>query len=145
MKFKKQKGYIAVYGETWVIKIARFVTGHKTCAVTAFPPFIFFQTPEYEWPYLVHHELIHFKQYYETLFIGIFLLALFEKNYLRFVKGLKERDGYLAFSLEQEAYLNHHDENYLKTRKPYSFIKYIFKKTKFSFVTNEKGEVIIEK
>lgn len=144
MKFKKQKGYIAVYGETWPLKITRFVSGHHDCKVSAFAPFIFFQTPEYEWPYLVRHELIHFRQYYETLYIGLFILAFIEKNYLRFVKGLKGRDGYLAFSLEQEAYLNHHDEQYLKNRRPYSFVKYIFNKTKFSFVRSERGEVVIE-
>jgi hypothetical protein len=38
------------------------------------------------------------------------------------------RKGYYGISFEREAHLNDFDLDYLKKRKPYSFMKYILKK-----------------
>jgi hypothetical protein len=67
---------------------------------------------------LINHERIHLRQQIELLIIPFYiwyLIALWRK-------------GYYGVSFEREAHLNDSDLEYLKKRKPYSFIKYILKK-----------------
>ena len=68
------------------------------------------------------HESIHYLQQLELLFVGQWILyGLF------YLLGLiRYRDGAYAYTqnlFEQEAYMNENVENYLVTRKPYSWIK----------------------
>ena len=67
---------------------------------------------------LINHERIHLRQQIELLIIPFYiwyLIALWRK-------------GYYGVSFEREAHLNDGNLEYLKKRKPYSFIKYILKK-----------------
>lgn len=67
---------------------------------------------------LINHERIHLRQQIELLIIPFYvwyLIALWRK-------------GYYGVSFEREAHLNDSDLEYLKKRKPYSFIKYTLKK-----------------
>ena len=67
---------------------------------------------------LINHERIHLRQQLELLIIPFYiwyLIALWRK-------------GYYGISFEREAHLNDFDLDYLKKRKPYSFMKYILKK-----------------
>ena len=67
---------------------------------------------------LINHERIHLRQQIELLIIPFYvwyLIALWRK-------------GYYGISFEREAHLNDSDLEYLKKRKPYSFIKYNLKK-----------------
>lgn len=73
-----------------------------------------------------NHETIHWQQYKETLIIGFLLL------YLAFwAWGLmKYRDGKVAYAMipfEREAYGNDEDFEYLKNRKHYAWLDYIWK------------------
>lgn len=101
---------------------------------------------------LENHENIHLKQELEigilyiifiTLFGLIFnisckwlLLAfilfyiLYGIEYLIRLCIYKNHDlAYRNISFEQEAYLNELDSNYLENRKPFSWMKYLFKKS----------------
>jgi len=67
------------------------------------------------------HETIHFQQFLETLFIGFFILYVYDyiKNYIRF------RDGRLAYHnirAEKEAYLHDETKDYLLTRPRWRWI-----------------------
>ncbi len=106
--------------------------GHsKTAiAITVFP-FIIVRSKEELFPWLVMHERIHIRQQLELLCVGALVLFIIETLYGRFVLGLSEHENYLYFSLEQEAYRNQHDSNYLKNRKPFSVFYYLMHKKKF--------------
>jgi len=86
------------------------------------------------WPFImisVHaswktakHEMIHIRQQFEMGVVGFYLWYGLE--YL--VKMIKYgKDAYWHLSHEREAYIHEDDENYLETRKPYSWFKYIWK------------------
>lgn len=138
-----KKGYIAVYGENIVIKIDRFlIGGKKEIKASAFPPFIFFVDKSCEIPWIVNHELIHFRQYFELLFVGVILLNIFERLYARLFLGMSKYEAYQYSALEQEAYLNHNNPEYLKTRELFSIFKYVKNKKRFSLDSN--GVVTIQ-
>ena len=97
------------------------------------------------------HENIHGRQQMEVLSVGIFLAAvlfflgcgwwsllglpLFFWWYVVewFVKliitGFSNRKAYRSISFEQEAFAFEDDSLYMKRRKPFAWIKYIFKLT----------------
>jgi hypothetical protein len=144
MEIKKKKGYIAIYGDTLPIKIDRFLMGgNKEIKAAALPPFIFFQDKKFEVPWVVNHELIHFKQNYELLYFGSFLLSILERLYYKFILGMSSYEAYIYSSGEQEAYLNHNNPEYLKNRRIFSVFKYLFSKKKIKL--GENGAVTILK
>ena len=73
---------------------------------------------------LKRHEMIHFKQQIELLFIFQWFLYL-----IFYIIGLiKHRDFYLAYKnnpFEIEAFTNQRKSDYLKNRKLFSWTKYI--------------------
>lgn len=74
------------------------------------------------------HETIHYQQYLETLFIGFILVYIYDFLYAAIIakKGFS-RDSYLAIRFEQEAWSNHHDVDYLKSRSKYAWLNYKIK------------------
>ncbi|MCE2613078.1 hypothetical protein LVD13_08855 [Flavobacteriaceae bacterium D16] len=74
---------------------------------------------------LVNHERIHLRQQLEMFIIPFYLWYLLEWC----VRFCMYRNAYLAYqnlSFEREAYLHEGDLNYLNSRNPYSFIKYLW-------------------
>lgn len=73
---------------------------------------------------LLRHEKIHFQQQLELLFVFHWLLyALFYA-----ISRYKRHRHYIAYRynpFELEAYRHDEDENYLKNRKRFAWIKYI--------------------
>ncbi len=100
-------------------------------AITVFP-FIIVRSKEDLLPWLITHERIHIRQQLELLFIGALFLYIVETVYARFVLCLSGYENYLYFSLEQEAYRNQHNPDYLKNRKPFTVFYYLMHKKKFS-------------
>lgn len=87
----------------------------------------------------INHESIHSEQYKELLFV-LFLILYVTEFLLKFIYVWFTRDryklgprksnwdiAYRSISLEQEAYKYEDDYEYLKTRKRYNWLKYIFK------------------
>jgi len=70
------------------------------------------------------HETIHFQQYLELAFVG-FIILYFGWWVWNLLKGQDGNAAYYNIPFEAEAYANHHDENYLKNRKRYSWKHYI--------------------
>jgi len=75
--------------------------------------------------FVINHESIHWKQQMEMLIIFFYILYLIEWIIKTFIYGEK---AYVNLSSEREAYAYEHNLNYLKTRKHYAWLKYIFKK-----------------
>tara|TARA_R110000796_G_scaffold40062_1_gene99396 strand:+ start:25197 stop:25541 length:345 start_codon:yes stop_codon:yes gene_type:complete len=71
---------------------------------------------------IINHESIHIKQQAEMLVIPFYIIYLLEW----FIKLFKYGKGaYNNISFEREAHVNGHNPNYLKTRKFWSWVKYI--------------------
>jgi hypothetical protein len=140
MRIRVRKGYILVISEG-LVNFQGFLGGvGKRAKGTAFFPFIFVRSEEFNTSWLITHEKIHFRQQLETLFIGSILLMICERLYARFFLNKTNFEAYLWGSGEQEAYLNQHNENYLKTRKLWAQFSYL--KHKKSFTLGAPGEVI---
>lgn len=72
---------------------------------------------------IVRHEKIHLKQQLEMLVLPFYFFYLI--NYL--VNRLRSYDhdkAYRNIVFEQEAYANDASEDYLKKRKPFSWVRY---------------------
>lgn len=80
----------------------------------AFWPFIILPSDTVIDDELINHEKIHLRQQLEMLIIPFYIWYLISLY----------RNGYMNISFEKEAYANEDDLNYLKNRKPYSFLKY---------------------
>ncbi len=79
-----------------------------------------------EWidKYVINHERIHTAQQRELLFVPFYILYLIEW----FIRLLHYRNGHKAYrniSFEREAYANGHNLNYLNSRKPFSWTRYL--------------------
>ena len=70
---------------------------------------------------ILRHEKTHIEQQKELLVVEFYLWYFIEWLIRLFMKG----DAYRNISFEREAYSNQDNTEYLKTRKLYSFLKYI--------------------
>lgn len=73
---------------------------------------------------LVNHERVHLRQQLELLVIFFYILYFTEYLYRR-LQYKSHREAYYNISFEKEAYAHEANFEYLKSRKPYSFLKYI--------------------
>jgi hypothetical protein len=79
---------------------------------------------------LIRHEYIHIWQQIELFIVPFYVLYLL--NYLwNRIKGQQHEQAYYNICFEKEAFLNDHNENYLRERQLWSFRKYIMKKSSF--------------
>ena len=76
------------------------------------------------YPRIINHEKIHWKQQMEMLIIFFYFWYLIEWFIRLFING---KAAYRSLSFEREAYDNDDNLEYLKTRKPYSWLKYMKK------------------
>ena len=88
---------------------------HGGIRALAFFPFIIMPKSTVIDDELINHERIHLRQQLEMLIIPFYICYLIAMV----------RKGYYGISFEKEAHANDSDLAYLKSRKPYSFIKYL--------------------
>lgn len=74
--------------------------------------------------WMMTHELIHTRQMTEMLFVFFYVWYAIEWL-IRMMQYRDARLAYLNISFEREAYINQFDGDYLKTRKFFSFTKYL--------------------
>ncbi len=105
-------------------KIIQNIIPFKGFAAMAIFPFIFIRKDWYEkvsagrLHTVLNHEKIHFRQQLELLLIGFYLLYLVFWIFY----------GYKGIPFEKEAYANAKDSDYLIKRKPFAWVKYIWRK-----------------
>ena len=73
---------------------------------------------------IINHERIHLRQQIELLWVFFFLWYGVE-FFIRWIQFKNPLTAYFNISFEKEAYANEVDMNYLKTRKSWSFWKYL--------------------
>ena len=74
---------------------------------------------------LRRHAYIHIEQQKECLWIFFFLIYAVE-FLIKFLFKWNIEKAYRNISFEREAYTNQADKNYLKNRKRFAWIKYIY-------------------
>ncbi|MEW7290384.1 hypothetical protein [Aquimarina sp. 2304DJ70-9] len=72
----------------------------------------------------INHEKIHIRQQAELLVLPFYILY-FAEYIIRVVQYRNSQQAYRNISFEREAYYNEDDLDYLKKRRPWSFIKYL--------------------
>ena len=114
------------------IRNFKFLPPEGFAAITFFP-FIFVNPNTSAWEnpanrkYLINHERIHLTQQLEMLVVLFYVWYVLEYLFrLVQYKGNK-RLAYRNISFEREAYSNDRNIEYRKTRKPFSWVKYLIK------------------
>lgn len=112
-----------------IIKDNKFLPVDGFAGITIYP-FIFVDTSTRNWKVhrdeFINHEKIHLKQQLELLIIPFYIIYFIE--YL--IKYIKYKDGKRAYrnlSFEREAYTHDDNLDYLKSRKLFSWVKYLNK------------------
>jgi len=107
-----------------MVLISRFLVPKGYNGLTVYP-FVFLKRNALKGDVvLINHENIHLRQQLELLILPFFLWYLLEYIYRLF----QYRNRFLAYrniSFEREAYANHANFNYLKSRSFWGFIKYL--------------------
>lgn len=142
-KISIHKGYILIISDRFVTFLSKIVGLPRSMGFTLFPCLIVFRNLTHsmteQW---LMHERIHIRQNIESLFL-IFPFAMLEYLYARIILKYSHTEAYFYECVEQEAYLNQNNPDYLKSIKFFSIWKYIKQKTKLH--TDENYHVVIEK
>lgn len=97
-------------------------------------PFVILRFQTHEMNHIrVYHETIHHYQIIETAWL-ILIYAQLEYRYARYVLGYDHMQAYLYQTIEQEAYLNQENLNYVVWRPIFGFWKYMKQKVPFTLV-----------
>ena len=108
-----------------MIMVCRSLLKNTKISAIALFPVILLRRPEDRYnKTLINHEKIHLRQQLELLIIFFYLWYVIEYYFWYF----RLRDSFLAYkyiSFEREAFAMEDDPNYLKTRRLWSFWKYV--------------------
>ncbi|WP_417886458.1 hypothetical protein [Zunongwangia sp.] len=97
--------------------------GKNFIAVTIWPVIVVKKAEYKDDILLITHEKIHLRQQLELLVVFFYILYAVEFLF-RWINYKNAMKAYENISFEVEAYSNEKDEDYLKHRKTFSFIKY---------------------
>ena len=102
----------------------KFFLGKNTIGITLAPFGIYINEDYFD----DTHEKIHWKQQIEMLIIPFYIWYLLEW-FFRTV--IYKKNAYKNLSFERESYINENDIEYLKKRKHFSSMKYLFNLNKY--------------
>lgn len=147
MQIKRKQYKILIISDglaTFLAKLTGFdgkIEGKRAMGFAIFPCFIILRNLTHpmteQW---INHESIHVRQFIESL--GLFwFYSKAEYFYFRVFKKYSHLEAYRNESIEQEAYLNQHNFNYLNQRPSFNTIRYM--KNKTDFYTDSDYRVII--
>jgi len=103
----------------------KFFLGKRIIGITLCPFGVYIIEKYITDIYVINHESIHWKQQVEMLVIPFYIFYILEFFIKLFIYG---GDAYRNLSFEREAYENDHNLEYLKNRRHYTWVKYIFHK-----------------
>jgi len=105
----------------WFVKL---ITFGWAAGITLSPFGVYIKEKYLSNKIMINHESIHWKQQLEMLIIFFYLWYLIEWLIRIPINGKK---AYISLSFEREAHDNDNNLDYIKTRKHFSWIKYIKK------------------
>ncbi|SFB89677.1 hypothetical protein SAMN04487907_1011083 [Zunongwangia mangrovi] len=106
-----------------MILVNKHILGKNFIAVTIWPV-IFVKDADYmQDEMLLNHEKIHLRQQLELLVVFFYIFYAAEFIF-RWIKYKNAMTAYRNISFEVEAYAHEKDEDYLRSRKAFSFLKY---------------------
>jgi hypothetical protein len=105
----------------WMVKLLSF---NFASSIVLAPFGIYIDDKNIENDIVINHCKIHWEQQIEMLLIFKFLWQFIEWL-AKLPTNLSDINAYLDVSFEREAFANENNLEYLKTRKPYSWINYI--------------------
>lgn len=117
--------------------------GFPVGAVALFPFIIVRDTKILENREYINHESIHIRQYIETLVFGLIIISLFQYFYALLILRKSRIQAYYFMSHEQEAHQNDENPDYLKTRKWFTYYRYLLPKNKKQMNLVEGKRVIL--
>lgn len=145
MEITFHRWYIQIQSDILCDSLSRlsgFTKENKGMAFHVFPIFIFIRNEPHpmvkQW---INHEKIHMHQNITTFYIA-FLFSQLEYLYARIFLRYTHLEAYKYESIEQEAYLNQHELDYIRKRRPLDILKYVRNKKKFH--TDKDFKVVIE-
>jgi hypothetical protein len=110
----------------------------KSKAAAFFPFILTTKIPAELKQVIINHELIHFAQQKEMLLVGGWILWIFEGVYWRIIQQKSAKQTYLLRCVEQEAYANMFNLNYLEQRPMYTHLKEYFRHKPVTSTLSEK-------
>jgi len=111
-----------IYSRTFLMRYWKVTFKRLPAYAMAIYPFIIFKSKDLKNnKRLVNHEKIHFLQQLELLVIFFYILYLLHYIY-NLLKYKNHSKAYLNICFEREAFANDGNLNYLKERKPYSWM-----------------------
>lgn len=117
-------------GMKLVVNKIKLITGYKAMTIYKW---IFVRRPENMKQIDVNHEYLHKKQF-DDLLIIFFPIWYITEFIIKLLLTFKLKPfsfdwdkAYKGLSFEQEAYKYQEDDEYLDNRKPYSWLKYVFR------------------
>lgn len=102
----------------------RYLIPKGFSGITIFPFIIISAQADRSDKVLLYHEQIHLKQQLELAILPFFIWYLLE-YLIRLLQYRNRRKAYRNISFEREAYANEANLDYLKSRKIWSFLKYL--------------------
>ena len=108
--------------KNWIL---RLITSENIRGITLAPFGIFLREDIFneQNQKTINHEKIHWRQQIELLIIPFYIFYFMEWTIRLFIN----EDPYRSISFEREAYDNDTNYKYLKTRKPFNWLKYLKK------------------
>ena len=107
-----------------MILISRYIVPNGYTGVTIYP-FVFLKYKGLKTDAtLINHERIHLQQQLELLVLPFYVIYVVEFS-IRLMQYRDWKTAYRNISFERECYLNETNLEYLKTRTPWRFLKYI--------------------
>ncbi|HLA55895.1 MAG TPA: hypothetical protein VK623_07325 [Flavobacterium sp.] len=104
--------------------VSRYLIPKGYGGITIFP-FVILRTKEHKADAAyVNHEKIHVRQQLELLVLPFFIWYFFE-YLVRLIQYKNRKIAYENISFEREAYANEKNIGYLKSRRIWSFLKWI--------------------
>ncbi|WP_103072566.1 hypothetical protein [Aquimarina sediminis] len=105
------------------IIVNKYLIGRRFVGIALWPFIVINNSFLKEDQAFINHERIHIRQQAELLVLPFYIIY-FTEYVIRVLKYRNLHRAYRNISFEREAYFNEDNLEYLKTRKPWSFIKY---------------------
>jgi len=100
--------------------ILNWLFGTKMLGIALFP-FVIIR-PNID-QYVILHESIHIEQYTELYIVGFLFIYVYDLIY-GYLKYGDRKKAYEKIRFEQEAFMNHNNNDYLKERSKFAWMKY---------------------